>query len=190
MRDNHSEQATGLTPREDRNRAFGSQRDRDWKSGRRDSRTQDRDDAPPARETRGGGRGGQSSGGRPPIEELDVFRLAHDLAQRVHQLTSRFPAEERGSLTAMLRRASATVPAQLAAGSSRWDRVAYGAAINNSRDAAAEARYLLLLTKDVGHLSPKDCDDMRDGYDRVARMLSRLAKALEEGSRGQDRRGG
>lgn len=178
MRDSNGEQTTRYAPRGDR-RSFSNSRDRDWKNDRRDTRAQDRNDSAPARETRSGGRGGQQSGGRPPIEELDVFRLAHDLAQRVHQLTSRFPTEERGSLAAMLRRASASVPAQLAAGSSRWDRVAYGAAINNARDAAAETRYLLLLTKDVGHLSPQDCDEMRDGYDRVARMLSRLAQALE-----------
>jgi four helix bundle protein len=172
MRDSNGEQNTRYAPRSDR-RSFSGPRD--WKNDRRDSRDQDRDDSPPARETRSGGRGGPQSGGRPPIEELDVFRLAHDLAQRVHRLTGRFPAEERGSLAAMLRRASAAVPAQLAAG----DRAAYGAAINNARDAAAEARYLLLLTKDVGHLSPQDCDEMRDGYDRVARMLSRLAQALD-----------
>lgn len=176
MRNSNDEQTSRYAARGDR-RSFNGPRDRDWKNDRRDARP-DREESPPAREARGE-RGGQSTGGRPPIEELDVFRLAHDLAQRVHQLTGRFPAEERGSLAVMLRRASAAVPAQLAAGSSRWDRVAYGAAINHARDAAAEARYFLLLGKDVGHLSPQDCDEMRDGYDRVARMLSRLAQALE-----------
>ena len=114
---------------------------------------------------------------------MDVFRLAHDLAVRAHQLTSRFPAEERGSLVALLRRASAAVPAQLAAGSSRWDRVEYRGAVTSARDAAVETRYFLLLVKDLGHLSAQDCDDMRDGYERVAKMLSRLAQALQEGSR-------
>ena len=95
---------------------------------------------------------------------MDVFRLAHDLAVRAHQLTTRFPAEERGSLVALLRRASAAVPAQLAAGSSRWDRVEYRSAVTSARDAAAETRYFLLLIKDLGHLSAQDCDEMRDGY--------------------------
>jgi four helix bundle protein len=114
---------------------------------------------------------------------MDVFRLAHDLAVRTHQLTGRFPAEERGSLVALLRRASAAVPAQLAAGSSRWDRLEFRDAVTSARDAAAETRYFLLLTKDLGHLQPSDCDDMRDGYERVAKMLTRLAQALQEKAR-------
>jgi four helix bundle protein len=114
---------------------------------------------------------------------MDVFRLAHDLAVRTHELTSRFPAEERGSLVALLRRASAAVPAQLASGSSRWDRLQFRDAVTSARDAAAETRYFLLLTKDLGHLAAQDCDDMRDGYERVAKMLTRLAQALQEGSR-------
>lgn len=183
MKDNDEERSTRYAPRAERGRgsSFGSgNRDRDWKA-RRDGGPDRRDDTEPAREgDRGGGRGsGQSSGNRPHLEDMDVFRLAHDLTVRTHELTSRFPAEERDSLVALLRRASAAVPAQLAAGSSRWDRMEYRAAVTNARDAAAETRYFLLLTKDLGHLSAEDCNDMREGYERVAKMLTRLAQALQ-----------
>lgn len=184
MRDNEDQRPTRFAPRADRGRSSfsGGNRDRDWK-GRRESRPDQRDDAEPPRDgPRGGGPGGgtgQASRSRPQLEDMDVFRLAHDLAVRTHTVTSRFPAEERGSLVALLRRASAAVPAQLAAGSSRWDRIEFRAAVTSARDAAAETRYFLLLTKDLGHLSAQDCDDMRDGYERVAKMLTRLAQALQ-----------
>ena len=110
---------------------------------------------------------------------MDVFRLAHDLALRAHELTGRFPAEERTALVAMLRRAAAAVPAQLAAAASRWDRAEYRHGVVEAKAVAAEARYHLLLAKDLGHLSAEDCNDLRDGYDRVAQMLAGLAKALQ-----------
>ncbi len=164
--------------------SFTANRERDWKN--RGNRGDRGEEAAPAREVNKGnaGRSGdKATGGRTQLENMDVFRLAHELALRTHQVTSRFPAEERGSLVALLRRASAAVPAQLAAGWSRWDRNEYNAAVTSARDAAAETRYFLLLTKDLGHLPEQECDDMRDGYERIAKMLTRLAQAWLERAR-------
>lgn len=182
MRNNEDSQPTRYAPRGDRGReAFGGNRERDWKERRPDTPDR-RGEAQPARpDERSAPRGsGPSSGGRPPVEDMDVFRLAHDLAVRIHELTSRFPAEERGSIVALLRRASAAVPAQLAAGASRWDRAEYHAAVTAARDAAAETRYFLLLTKDLGHVSEQDCNEMREAYERVTKMLAGLAKRLQQ----------
>jgi four helix bundle protein len=179
MRDQDEERSTRYPGRNDRGRGSftGGSRDREWKGQRENT-----SDRPREAEGRGAERGApagrQSSGNRPRVEEMDVFRLAHDLAARAYELSARFPPEERNGLAALLQRASAAVPAQLAAGSSRWDRAEYRAGVTDARDAAAEARYFLLLAKELGHLSAEDCTDMREGYERVARMLSALAKAL------------
>jgi four helix bundle protein len=151
----------------------------DWK-GRRDDGGGGRGEGRAARdgEQDSGRSAGHSSANRPRLEDMDVFRLAHDLAQRIHEITGRFPAEERAGLAAQLQRSAALVPAQLAIGSSRWDRDEYRAGVTAARDVAAEAQYYLLLAKDLGHLSAGDCADMREGYERVSRMLTRLAQAL------------
>lgn len=156
-----------------------SNRGGDWK-GARDEEGGRRDDEQPARnDSRGEERAaGQASSSRPRLEDMDVFRLAHDLALRLHQITGRFPAEERPGLAALLRGRAASVPARLAAGSSRWARVEYRDAVVTARDLAAETQYYLLLARDLGHLRANDCAEMREGYERVSRMLTRLAQAL------------
>ena len=70
------------------------------------------------------------------------------------------------------------MPAQLASGSSRWDRAERRDGVNATKEAAAQADYYVLLAKDLGHLSAADCDELREGYERIARMLSRLAQSL------------
>jgi hypothetical protein len=59
------------------------------------------------------------------VEELDAFKLAHDLVLRVYSITKGFPKEEAYGLTSQLRRASASVPANLAEGANRNTRVDY-----------------------------------------------------------------
>ncbi len=59
--------------------------------------------------------------------DLIVWQKAMDTAMRVFEVTKAFPAEERYSLTDQMRRASRSVPAQIA---EAWRRRRYRAAFN------------------------------------------------------------
>ena len=57
------------------------------------------------------------SSGRKPIQshsDLDVYRLAFDVAMQVFDLSEEFPTEERYSLTDQIRRSSRSVCANVA----------------------------------------------------------------------------
>jgi hypothetical protein len=56
------------------------------------------------------------------VEDLEVFQLAHALVLRIYELTRSFPADERFGLTAQIRRAAASVPANLAERAGRLNR--------------------------------------------------------------------
>jgi four helix bundle protein len=46
--------------------------------------------------------------------DLEVWRAAMDLVERVYKITKRFPEEEMYGLTSQLRRASVSVPSNIA----------------------------------------------------------------------------
>ncbi|MDP6558755.1 MAG: four helix bundle protein [Candidatus Binatia bacterium] len=51
------------------------------------------------------------------VEELDVFKLAHNLALEIYKATSEFPKEESFNLSLQMRRAASSVGMNLAEGS-------------------------------------------------------------------------
>ncbi|MCL5022280.1 MAG: four helix bundle protein [Nitrospirae bacterium] len=67
------------------------------------------------------------------IEDLDVFKLAHDLTLRVYRTTARFPESERFGLTPQMRRASSSIRMNLAEGAHRIGKKEYRHFIGISR---------------------------------------------------------
>ena len=114
------------------------------------------------------------------IEEMDVFKLAHSLTLKVYLVTKNFPKDEMYSLTSQVRRASSSVPANLVEGANRNSSTDYRRFVSISKGSAAEARYHLMLAKDLGYLKPKDYEELVAGYSRVLIMLEKLLVSLDK----------
>src|SRR5437667_5268609 len=81
----------------------------------------------------------------PPHESLEVWRLAHQLALEIYRQTDGFPAREHFGLTAQLRRAAASIPANLAEGCGRASTREYIHFCSIARGSVFEVRYYLRL---------------------------------------------
>ena len=112
------------------------------------------------------------------VEELDVFKLSHEMTLRVYQLTKSFPNDERFGLCSQMRRAAYSVPSNLAEGANRINRKEYRHFVGIARGSAAELRYQLLLAKDLGYLDQEEYVRLKSDYDRISQMLSALARSL------------
>lgn len=112
------------------------------------------------------------------VEEMDVFKLAHQLALDVYKLTAAFPREEIYGLTSQMRRAATSVPANIMEGANRDSRAEYRRFVGISRGSAGEARYHLLLAMDLQYLSKAEGQRLRQQYVRVIQMLTNLSKSL------------
>lgn len=112
------------------------------------------------------------------VEELDVFKLAHELALNIYKITVKFPREETFHLVSQMRRAASSVGMNLVEGSMRLNSREFRQFVGIARGSAAEVSYQLLLARDLGYLNQDVYSELRKNYDRVGQMLTRLAQSL------------
>ena len=112
------------------------------------------------------------------VEDLDVFKLAHQLALKTHAMTKKFPKEETFSLVDQMRRAATSVGMNLMEGAMRLGSREYRQFVGIARGSAGEVCYQLILARDLKYISIETYQELRVGYDRVIQMLSRLSQSL------------
>jgi four helix bundle protein len=109
---------------------------------------------------------------------LTVWQQAHQLTLAVYRITARFPREEVYGLTAQLRRASASIAANVAEGCGRNGDAEFARFCSIAMGSASEVEYHLLLATDLKLLTPKDSQDLAKRVTDVKRMLTRLLQKL------------
>jgi four helix bundle protein len=93
-------------------------------------------------------------------KNLEVWRLAHSFALEVYRTTKSFPKHEEFGLTAQIRRAVVSVPANIVEGYSRRGDKELARFIDIALGSLAEARYLLNFSHDLGYLSEGELSDI------------------------------
>jgi len=114
------------------------------------------------------------------VEDLDVFKLAHQLALKTYSATKAFPKEELFSLGDQMRRVAASVGMNLMEGAMRLGSKEYRQFVGIARGSAGEVCYQLLLARDLNYISNESYQELRSGYDRVIQMLFRLSQSLTD----------
>lgn len=110
------------------------------------------------------------------FRELKVWQRAMDATMRIFELTKRWPAEERYSLTDQIRRSSRSVPANIA---EAWRKRRYPAAfvskLNDSEGEAAETQTHLEIARRCRYLTDLEVKSLDDDYEEVLAMLVVMA---------------
>ncbi|MCK4306919.1 four helix bundle protein [candidate division WOR-3 bacterium] len=112
-------------------------------------------------------------------KDLKVWQKAYNLCLKAYKITTKFPSEERYGLTSQIRRASISIPSNIAEGYSRKHLQEYIHFLWIAYGSGAELETQLMLSKDIGYLNEEDFNDLILDYREVERMLSALAKSLE-----------
>ena len=118
------------------------------------------------------------------FKELKVWEKGHKLALRVYKATRLFPDDERYGLTSQMRRAAASVPANIAEGCGRGGRSELKQFLHMSAGSASELEYHLLLARDLGLLPEIDYKAFEKEVTEIKRMLTGLIQRLVATQRG------
>ena len=117
--------------------------------------------------------------GIPSYRDLKVWQTGMDLAEECYLVTRNFPKEELYGLISQIRRASASIPANVAEGHGRKTRKEYIQFLYIAQGSLKELETHLLLSKRVKLGEEKVIDSLLNRCESLGRLLSALIRALE-----------
>ena len=114
------------------------------------------------------------------FRDLEVWTAAMDLALCCYQTSDTFPRDERYTLTAQLRRAAVSIPANVAEGHNRKSRKAYRNHISIALGSQAELETLLELATRLRYLEAAQHKALGEALSRTGQMLHGLWRSLKK----------
>jgi four helix bundle protein len=114
------------------------------------------------------------------FKKLTVWEKSHRLTLAVYRATAGFPKAELYGLTSQIRRACASIPANIAEGCGRSGRAELGRFLQVAMGSASELEYHLLLAHDLGMLGESEYKSLEAQVIEVKRMLSAFIAKLRE----------
>jgi four helix bundle protein len=113
------------------------------------------------------------------FRKLQVWEKAHQLTLAVYKATMAFPQTELYGLTSQIRRASASIPANIAEGCGRDTESELARFMHIAAGSASELEYHLLLAHDLGFLPSTTYTDLDNNVTEIKRMLTSFTKKLK-----------
>ena len=112
------------------------------------------------------------------FHKLVVWQKAHQLTLRIYRATAAYPRDEIFALTTQTRRASVSIPANIAEGCGRGGDRELIRFLRISLGSANELQYHLLLAHELGYVDDGLYGGVANATEEVKRMLTRLVTAL------------
>ena len=112
-------------------------------------------------------------------KELIVWQKAMDLVREVYILTGNFPKSEVFGLTSQMRRASVSIPSNLAEGFNRKHKREFSQFIAIAFGSGAELETQLLLAKSMNFASGEAFSRCESLLNEIMKMLNKLITNLK-----------
>ena len=112
--------------------------------------------------------------------DLLVWQQAMDLAVLCYSLTRSFPREEMFGFTSQIRRASASIAANIAEGHGRENSGSFVQFLRIAQGSLKETETHLLLSERVGLLKADQLAPAMKACDEIGRILRSLIRTLQD----------
>ena len=112
--------------------------------------------------------------------DLKVWQDAMTLAESCYRLTRPFPRDELFGLTSQIRRAAASIPANIAEGHGRENTGNFVQHLRISQGSLKELETHLLLAERVGILATTDLQAALAQCESLGKMLRALIRSLQD----------
>ena len=111
-------------------------------------------------------------------KNLKVWQKADELAIEIYKITRKFPKDELYGITSQLRRASLSVPTNIAEGYARKGDKELARYINISIGSLAEVEYLLDFSWRLGFMKEEDFQKISSLREFVGKLLWNFYKKI------------
>lgn len=111
--------------------------------------------------------------------DLVVWQKAMDLVTAIYHITARFPREETYGLTSQLRRASVSIPSNIAEGQGRRGLAEFGHFLCQARGSLMELETQVLIAERLGYVSSSESRNLLQSAAEVGKVLNGLLTSLQ-----------
>lgn len=114
------------------------------------------------------------------MDKLIVRKKAHELTLEIYMTTRDFPKDELYGLTSQMRRASTSIPCNIAEGKARGSNKEFKRFLLIARGSLEELKYQLTLSKDLNYIDKTQYDELQNKAKEVGRLLNGLMVSLDK----------
>ncbi|MFW9262600.1 four helix bundle protein [Nostoc sp. CALU 546] len=118
-----------------------------------------------------------------PFEDLKVWQKGIDLVKQIYLRTKEGELSKDFGLRDQLRRASVSIPTNIAEGFERYSRKEYLNFLNIAKGSAGEVRSLLRVALEVGYLDQPTYTQLSNQAMELSRMLSNQIQSINQSSK-------
>jgi len=113
-----------------------------------------------------------------PYEKLIAWQEAHQLCLCIYRTTKVFPADEKFELVNQMRRASSSVPMNIAEGNARRSKKDKAHFFEIAISSLEEVHYQCRLSFDLGYMKKGTLDEVNNHIGRTGYLLTKLRQAI------------
>ena len=113
------------------------------------------------------------------FKELEIWKRSRLFCSEIYRVTSAFPSDEKFGLTNQLRRASVSIPSNIAEGSSRNSNKDFSRFLEIAIGSAYEIETQILIASDLKFVTIEQSSTLIQELDEIIKMISRFRSTLK-----------
>lgn len=115
------------------------------------------------------------------FKDLEIWKFSRRFCSSIYQATENFPEKEKFGITNQMRRASVSIPSNIAEGASRKSNKDFSRFLEIAMGSCYELETQLLISNDLGFLETEKLNDLLNELNRIMLMTSKFMSTLKEG---------
>lgn len=113
------------------------------------------------------------------FKDLQIWKRSRKFSLLIYKVTAEFPESKKFGLTNQLRRASVSIPSNIAEGSSRISNKDFFHFLRISIGSAYEIQTQLLIAYNLKFISSKNLDNLIHELESIIKMISKFLTSLK-----------
>lgn len=112
------------------------------------------------------------------FKELTIWKLSREFCSDIYEVTTSFPETEKFGIINQLRRASVSVPSNIAEGCSRKSNKDFSRFLEIAIGSMYELETQLLISNDLGFVSKEKTQELIEKLNGIIKMTSKFKSTL------------
>lgn len=115
-------------------------------------------------------------------KELEVWKLAINLAKDIFLVVKNFPKEEKYGTIDQIKRSTISISSNIAEGSGRFSQKEFGYFLSVAYGSSCELDSLLTVCKEIGYINSEESNELANKVVRIQKMIRSLHSTIRKNS--------